>query len=742
VVGGTGTGAITLGAATLADGVSLTVGTGINNAITMGAVSGVAGGAASNLTLNSTGAVNAGTIGTDIGTLTLIGTGLTAAGSVTAANTNVSGTSSISSGANAQNLGSVALADGTALTLTTTGAGTIATGTITGVAGGAASDITFNSGGAVAVGGALGTDIGTVTVANSGGVTFQGTVDAATIAIADTAASATVAFQGNTNATTGMTVGAGTGAYNVSLTGTSNTIAGATTFNNTGTTTIGDAVGDTTNFTGGVSVTGAGGAILGGTITASNSAFSVTGNTTLGAATTVSTGGGDVTFTGLVDGAQSLTVNSAGTTLFSAAVGSGTPLTSLTTDAGGTTAINGGSIITSGAQTYNDAVTLGAATTLTGVGVSFASTLNGAQTLSIIDSGTTTFGGAVGGGTALTSLTTDAGGTTAINGGSVKTSGAQIYNDAVSAGTVTLTTTGGGNITAVNAGNDFGNLSLSGTDAMIRDANSVSLGTSTLTGYLDLVSGGSITQGGVLSIGGGLWAMATGDIFLKSLNVLGASASLTAGAANQVWLNATRIEVGTVRPSDLTTTNVGITAANVTLEAPSGSAFITNGTEGLVTATAPLSATAALTIRTLPSNGAIGDSAAPTTKGLRVQTSGLVQVFGDGIGDGTIFLIGDDAVQPKYEFSGDPLHRIVKYNGVDATNAQLTGALDAAYLDIRNQTTEIRESGFAKENASKVLRRGVVTSAGPGQPAVDDSTGLAGLEQCDGTFGGGRLACQ
>jgi hypothetical protein len=56
----------------------------------------------------------------------------------------------------------------------------------------------------------------------------------------------------------------------------------------------------------------------------------------------------------------------------------------------------------------------------------------------------------------------------------------------------------------------------------------------------------------------------------------------------------------------------------------------------------------------------------------------------------------------------------------------LTGALDAAYLDIRNQTTEIRESGFAKENASKVLRRGVVTSAGPGQPAVDDSTGQAG----------------
>ena len=53
-------------------------------------------------------------------------------------------------------------------------------------------------------------------------------------------------------------------------------------------------------------------------------------------------------------------------------------LASLTTDAAGTTAINGGSVNTSGDQTYNDAVTLNATgniTTLTGVNVTFASTL-------------------------------------------------------------------------------------------------------------------------------------------------------------------------------------------------------------------------------------------------------------------------------------------------------------------------------------------------------------------------------
>jgi hypothetical protein len=45
-------------------------------------------------------------------------------------------------------------------------------------------------------------------------------------------------------------------------------------------------------------------------------------------------------------------------------VGGTTPLVSVTTDAAGTAVLNGGSVTTSGAQTYNDPVTLGAGTTL------------------------------------------------------------------------------------------------------------------------------------------------------------------------------------------------------------------------------------------------------------------------------------------------------------------------------------------------------------------------------------------
>src|SRR5262249_58966457 len=81
-----------------------------------------------------------------------------------------------------------------------------------------------------------------------------------------------------------------------------------------------------------------------------NDAVVLTGNATL-----TSTASGNVTFGKTVDGAFSLVVNTAGVTEFDGAVGNSTPLTSLTTDAPGTTDLNGGIVKTTGAQTYNNA---------------------------------------------------------------------------------------------------------------------------------------------------------------------------------------------------------------------------------------------------------------------------------------------------------------------------------------------------------------------------------------------------
>jgi autotransporter-associated beta strand protein len=181
-----------------------------------------------------------------------------------------------------------------------------------------------------------------------------------------------------------------------------------------------------------------------------------TGAVVLGADTTLaSTGSGNINLADTVNGAFSLTVNTSGATTLGGAVGGTTALTSFTTDAAGTTALNGGSVTTSGAQSYNDAVTLGANATLTSTGsgnVTLAGTVNGAFSLTVITSGATTLGGAVGGSTAPTSLTTDGGGSTALNGGTVTTTGAQTYNDAISLGAnTTLTSTGSGNVTLASS---------------------------------------------------------------------------------------------------------------------------------------------------------------------------------------------------------------------------------------------------------------------------------------------------
>src|SRR5262249_59642960 len=113
-----------------------------------------------------------------------------------------------------------------------------------------------------------------------------------------------------------------------------------------------------------------------------------------------STSSGNVTFASTVDGNYSLTVNTAGTTAFDGAVGSTTALVNLTTDAPGTTDLNGLAVTTTGNQTYNDAVVLTANALLTATSsgnVTFASTVDGNYSLTVNTAGTTAFDGTGGG---------------------------------------------------------------------------------------------------------------------------------------------------------------------------------------------------------------------------------------------------------------------------------------------------------------------------------------------------------
>jgi hypothetical protein len=106
------------------------------------------------------------------------------------------------------------------------------------------------------------------------------------------------------------------------------------------------------------------------------------GAATLGAATTLASANGNISLGGTVDGAQALTVHASGATTFGAALGGATPLASLSTGGTGTVALNGGAVTTTGTQTYNNAVTLGAATALSASTATFANQLNlGTNTL-------------------------------------------------------------------------------------------------------------------------------------------------------------------------------------------------------------------------------------------------------------------------------------------------------------------------------------------------------------------------
>lgn len=182
-------------------------------------------------------------------------------------------------------------------------------------------------------------------------------------------------------------------------------------------------------------------------------------NVSLNANVVLNTQGGNIYFADNIDSlagsgsplfSLSIDTTAGGMTTFEGAIGTEVELASLTV-AGGGIDLNGGSVVTSGAQTYSGPTAITIDTTLTSTAsgnITFSQTLDSAEVpyaLSVNTAGTTTFGGVVGGLGALATLTTDSAGTTAINGGSVTTTGAQTYIDAVTLGSPTtlLNSTGG-----------------------------------------------------------------------------------------------------------------------------------------------------------------------------------------------------------------------------------------------------------------------------------------------------------
>lgn len=292
------------------------------------------------------------------------------------------------------------------------------------------------------------------------------------------------------------------------------------------------------SVSGPMSFTAAGGITLNGAVGAASTP--ATGQITFNSPVVLATGAVAVTtanapiiFSSTVNGAQALTVNAGtNTTTFSGIVGGTTPVASLTTS--GIAAINGGAITTSGAQTYNNAVTLGANTTLTGSALTFASTLNGAFTLLANVSGATTFGGLVGGATPLTSITTDAAGSVVFNTTAITTSGAQTYNELATLGAnLTLTGTnlrfastvdGAQTLTLVASGSALLDGAVGGTTPLAAvTASGITVGVHAVT------TTGVQTYTGAVTLNGALTTTSS-DVTITGPTTLGGDTTISTGA--------------------------------------------------------------------------------------------------------------------------------------------------------------------------------------------------------------------
>ncbi|MEO6280661.1 filamentous hemagglutinin N-terminal domain-containing protein [Roseateles sp.] len=503
-----------------------------------------------------------------------------------------------------------------------------------------ARNLTVNSGaGAASFGGTVGgtTRVGALTINSSGATTFTAAVNAASVT---TDAAGTLAINGGSVNTTGaQTFGerAVLGA-NTTLTGSS----------------VGLSAGADGTATAARTLTIAGASTLGGDIS-STGAQSYNGAVTLAADATLS--GNGVAFSGSVDGARNLTVNSgAGAASFGGAVGGTTRLGALTVNSSGATtftaavnaasvtttgtlAINGGSVNTTGAQNFGGAITLGADATLSGDGVAFASTVDGARNLTVNSgAGAASFGGTVGGTTRLgalvvnssgattftaavnaASVTTDAVGTLAINGGSVNTTGAQSFGERAVLGASTALI---GSSVSLSAGADG--------SASAGQALTIA-GASTLGG--DISTTGAQSYNGAVTLAADATLSGNGVAFASTVD---GARSLTVNSGTGIASfggtvgGTTRLGALAVNSSGATTFAGSVNAASVTTDAAGTLAI--NGGSVNTTGAQSFGERAALGASTTLTGNAVSLSAgadATTTAGQTLTIAGASTLGGD-----------------------------------------------------------------------------------------------------------------
>ncbi|QFS48753.1 CHAT domain-containing protein [Nostoc sphaeroides] len=352
-----------------------------------------------------------------------------------------------------------------------------------------------------------------------------------------------------------------------------------------------------------------------GTISSNNNNITLNGNVNLTADTSINAGSGSINFVPIstINGARNLTLSASGITL-GGAVGGTTALTSLTATAANTNVAN--NITTTGNIQFNSPVTL------TGDGskifnsnnnnIDLGSTVDGASNLNVnAGTGNITLGGAVGGTTALTGLTTTAANTNVAN--NITTTGNIQFNSPV-----TLT---GGDTKIFNSNNN--NIDLGST---VDGASNLNVNAGT----------GNITLGG--AVGGttplsSLTATAANTNIANNITTTGniqfnSPVTLTGGDTKIFNSNNNNIDLGST-VDGASNLNVNAGTGNITL----------GGAVGGTTPLSSLTATAAntnianniTTTGNITLGGAVGGTTALTA--LNLQAGGNIvtdEIFTQG----------------------------------------------------------------------------------------------------------------
>jgi hypothetical protein len=409
----------------------------------------------------------------------------------------------------------------------------------------------------------------------------------------------------------------------------------------------------------------------------------------------ISTANAPINFNGTVDGGEALTVNAGtGTTTFGGVAGGTTALSSITSGAGGgTTAINAGVIHTTGAQIYGGPVTLGADSTLTGVNVQFAGTLDGGHALTINNPGPTVFAGVVGGTTPLARITTDAPGTVAVNTSAVTTTGAQTYGEHM---------TLGANATFTGAGITFGG-GVDGAYGLTANAGNGALNFNAAVGATTPLisigaSGNTMSIGNVTTSGTQAYTANSGTTLAGNLSTTNNNVTITGPATlgGDVAVNSSG---GNITFSGATSTVNG--GHNLTLNAGTGNVVL-GGVVGGVTRLTGV--TASGNDLTLPGISTVGDANQSYTAldNITLTQSRTVNA----------------PISFRADADGNGVGSFILLNGVSLTASNNTLSIQAADLDLQGNSTLSSGSGLMSITATNGRNIALGGSVAAGQMTI------------------------